>query len=173
MGNGDNGGEKMVPEKDLIAAKKSAEKQIEKLKEQLETLKSEKDSEYQTRLSVEGSVKKIESELAKAKTSLEELDKVKADLGLATKSRDELSKTVIDLTRKGILEAYDLSDDVKAKLEGMKTLEELQTYEGVLADVGKKREPGQRFAASPGAGGVVITGKTGRQLIKEGLASQD
>lgn len=173
MGNGDPGNDKMVPEKDLIAAKKSAESKIKKLEDQLESLKSEKDSEYQTRLSTEGSLKKLESELAKAKTSLEELTKVKADLDQATKSRDELSNSVIDLTRKSILEAYDISEDVQKKLEGMKTLEELQSYAGVLADVGKKREPGQRFAGAAGGKGVDITGKTGRQLIKEGLARQD
>lgn len=169
----EDSGEKTVPEKDLIAAKKSAESKIEKLEKQIEDLKSGKDSEYQARLTAEGSLKKLEGELAKAKTSLGELDKAKADLALATKSRDELSKSVIDLTRKNILDAYELSEDVQKKLGGIGSLEELQSYAKILEDVGKKREPGQKFAGAAGAGGVSLAGKTGRQLIKEGLAQKD
>lgn len=179
MGNGDNGNDKkMVPESQLIAAKKAAESRLERAKTELQgeidALEKDIDSEKKSRLTAESSISKVEKELTAAKKASEELDKVTLERDQATKSRDELNKSVIDLTRQRILAGFKVSEDVQKKLEGMKTLEELKTYAGVLEDVGDKREPGQKFDGGGGSGGPVDTkGKTGMTLIKQGLAERD
>ena len=172
-----NGEPKMVPEKDLLAVKASAERKLEKVKAELQArvdaAEQELDSEKKSRLTADSSVSKIEKELTKAKASLEELDKVTAERDQATKSRDELNKSVIDLTRKRILEGFKLKEDVTKKVEGMETLEELQSYAGVLTDVGKKRDPTQKQKFDAGAGGTAVTeGMTGMELLKKGLAEK-
>jgi len=171
----ENNGDKMVPEKDLIAAKKAAESRLERakteLQETIDSLEENLDSEKKSRLTAESSTSKVEKELAKAKKASEELDKVTLERDQATKSRDELSKSVVDLTRQRILDGFKLKEDVVKKVEGMETLEELKAYAGVLADVGEKREPGQKFDAG-GGGGVDTEGKSGMTMIKEGLAEK-
>lgn len=162
------GNDKTVPEKDLIAVKKAAEREREKLDSQIKELSQELDSEKKSRLTADSSLKKIEKELTQTKASLGDIDKLKADLELAQKSGKESSSAVLDLTKKLILISYEIEE---SKLEG-KTLEQLQQYQEVLSDVGKKREPGQKFDAG-GAGGIVTEGKTGRQMIKEGLALKE
>ena len=167
-----NGEPKMVPEKDLLAVKASAERKLEKVKADLQAkvdaAEQELYSEKKSRLTADSSVSKIEKELADAKKASEDVDKLKADLALAEKSGKESSDAVLDLTRRSILSGYEIEEE---KLEG-KSLEQLKQYEEVLADAGKKREPGQKFDGGSG-GGVSTEGKSGMTLIKEGLAEKD
>jgi len=116
-------------------------------------------------------LKKVQKELTEAQASVGELDKVKAERDTATKSRDELSQTVIDLTRQNIEATYVLEEGV---LEG-KSLDELNTYKQVLEDTKAQKRDLAKAGVDAGGGGeaVVTGGRTGRQLIKEGLAAQE
>jgi len=166
-----NGEPKTVPESQLLALKATTQKQIDKLKAQVAELEKGKDTEYQARLGVESSLKKVQKELTEAQASVGELDKVKAERDTATKSRDELSQTVIDLTRQNIEATYVLEEGV---LEG-KSLDELNTYKQVLEDTKAQKRDLAKAGVDAGGGGeaVVTGGRTGRQLIKEGLAAQE
>jgi len=158
--------EKMVPEKDLIALKKGLEKEIGDLKAQIADLTKSKEDEHKARLLGEGAKSALEAELATAKTSLGDLDKVRADLVKATTSRDDVSKAIVGLTRQNIQLQYNLDATGVKALEG-KTLEQLNSLSEALELTGGKR-PGQRFDLGTG-GKADITGLSGREMIKKGL----
>lgn len=158
--------EKMVPEKDLIALKKGLEKEIGDLKAQIADLTKSKEDEHKARLLGEGAKSALEAELATAKTSLGDLDKVRADLVKATTSRDDVSKAVVGLTRQNIQLQYNLDATGVKALEG-KTLEQLNSLSEALKLTGGKG-PGQRFDLGTG-GKADITGLSGREMIKKGL----
>lgn len=162
---------KTVPESQLLALKATSQKQIDKLKAEKAELEKGKDTEYQARLGVESSLKKVQKELTEAQASIGELDKVKGERDTAVKSRDELSKSVVDLTRKNIESVYVLEEGV---LEG-KSLEELNTYQQVLKDTkAPVRDPTKPPGVDAGGGEAVVTaGKSGMELIKEGLKARE
>lgn len=143
---------KMVPESDLIAAKRGLEKQIDELKsthtEESKGLKTQFDTEHSEHLKSQAEVERLNTQLQASSATADELSKSKDDLTKLQESYTKLQEAAksnkVDLlvTKFGV-------DNEQIK---EKTMDELGHLEEALTLVGAK--PGQKTRFDTGSGGA-------------------
>lgn len=157
---------KMVPEKDLIAVKKGAEKEISGLKSQLEAKEAEHkaavDKAHQDLLQERAAKEQFESQLkSQSAISPEEMAALKQQLEDATKRGEEAEARLLEVRKDGLVKLYGLaSDSLKDK-----TSAQLEAIEEALKLLGGAKAP-QRFDTGAGSG---VATMTARDKIKAGL----
>lgn len=143
---------KMVPESDLIAVKKGLEKQIEDVKSAsalvISDLKSTADKHYQSLLLEQTAKTAVEEELKKANANVVDIEKLQTDLANATTSREQLEPKLLGLKKANMVLQYGIID---AQLDG-KNLEQLNTLEEALKLVGPGKGT-RNYDISGGGGG--------------------
>ena len=157
---------KMVPEKDLIAVKKGAEKEVGGLKAQLEAKETEHkaaiDQAHQNLLQERAAKEQFESQLkSQSAISPEEMAALKQQLEDATKRGEDADTRLLELRRDGLVKLHGLTPD-SLKDE---TPEGLEAIEKALKLLGGAKPP-QRFDTG-GAGGAATM--TAKQKIAAGI----
>lgn len=145
--------DKMVPERDLIAAKKGLESQLDEAKaahaKELDSVRIQL-SETQTKLfSSEAKVKDIEEKLSQASKTGEETSKLKQQLEAAQKAAESFQSKALEFRRRHIAATFNVAEDfVKTK-----TMEQLDAFEEALKSVAAARGTGN-YAIGAGGGGA-------------------
>jgi len=172
-GSGGGDGEKMVPERDLLAVKRSLNAKIQTLETERDAAKQALDDKHQELLRVTASLTDVESKLNKAQGQMAEVDGLKTQLTEATTGRDEAVNTLTVLRRMSAAQV--LKVDVKT-LEG-KTDDQLSAMLEGAELVGKGKDgaggtPSSKDLAGGGTGGKSFEGLTPREKIRTGLEIQ-
>ena len=167
--DGSGGGDKMVPEHDLISIKRGLNATIKQLETDLAAANQRVDDEHASVLRVTASRQDVESKLAIAQGLTTEVDSLKTQLTEATTSRDGAQNALTGLRR--MAAATTLGVDAKT-LEG-KTDDQLDSMlEGaklVGTGSGGDGHTSSRQLAGGGTGGKSFSGLTPREKIKAGL----
>lgn len=130
---------KMVPESDLIAVKRSLEKQVEDVKsasaQVISDLKVTADKHYQSLLQEQTAKTAVEEELKGASAKIVDIEKLQTDLANATTSREQSETKLLDLKKANLALQYGVTE---AQLEG-KNLEQLSSLDEALKLVGPSK----------------------------------
>lgn len=159
---------KMVPESDLIAAKKGLEKQLEDLKlsstAELADAKRQSDAHYQSMLREQGSKEELEKKVQELLSRVTASEDAEKKIKEATDSRDYLAGQMVDLKKAALVNTYPTV--TMESLEG-KSYQELGTLEEALKLVGGKPAASGYDAAGTG-GSSTLAGNEGlRAAIEE------
>lgn len=135
---------KMVPESDLIAAKKGLEKERDDWKSKAETAVKKADDNYQSFIKESTLRESIEKQLTEATTFKEKADGLEKELTGLKEGQVKVGEKLLTRTKGHITALYGVGE---GKLDG-KTVEQLETLEEALKMVGGKG----RFESSDGSG---------------------
>lgn len=175
-GEGSQGGvatqpaEKMIPERDLIAVKEGAKKELKDVrtahKAELDSASTNLSETQQKLLQAEASVEKLEETAKQSSGSAEELEKVKTELVTAQKRSEELGTKALEYRRSIIVATYSIpADTIKDK-----TAEELDQFESALKAVSAAKGVGN-YAV--GGGGGASAPESPMERAKRALAEAD
>ena len=161
-------GERVVPEKDLLAVKAGREKAEEQLKDAIEVHKGEV-AAYESKiaearqkmLQAEARASSLEEEVQRSAGSVTELAEAKKELAAAKESSKNLTGKILDYRRAAIVATYRIPADSIAD----KTLEELNLYEEALKSVLPTKGVGNY--AVGGGSGATVPGGSPRDLARQ------
>lgn len=162
--------EKMIPERDLIAVKEGAKKELKDLKTahkaELDSANTGLSEIQQKLLQAEASVEKLGEAATQSSGSAEELEKVKTELVTAQKRSEELGNKALEYRRSIVVATYGIpADTIKDK-----TTEELDQFESALKAVSAAKGVGN-YAV--GGGGGASAPESPQERAKRILAEAD
>jgi len=157
---------KMVPEKDLIAVKKGAEKDIAALQSQLTAKETEHkaaiDKAHADLLQERAAKEQFESQLkSQSVISPEEMTAIKGQLEAATTRGEAAEAKLLELRKEGLVQQHGLTPD---SLKDMPPAE-VEAVEKALKLLGSV-SPRQKFATDGGGGEPTMTA---RDKMKAGI----
>lgn len=161
---------KLVPESDLIQAKKSLEDKVTQTEARLSDAITAKEQNLTRAITAEGEITTLKGELEPLKTAATELETTKEQLRLATESGEQAKTALLTHRRQAVAQKYgiDATSDRGKALESM-TADELDNIEKSATFLGWQGKSSSSSGFDRGGGGGDNSTLTSRQKIELGL----
>lgn len=163
--------EKLVAESDALTLKGSLESTVKKLEKDLADAKTNSDSLLARALTAESTVEERQKELEPLKAKVEKHDTLETELNALKEKHLAVETQLLTNRRNALIEKYQLKDENKAKIESM-TAEQLTSAEEAASLFGNppQQNPRQTFDRNNGNRGNYDAETSALDDLKAGIS---